>query len=160
MVAAATHLRKAKRRSFRDVVGVTQPQHEYDMEDESAEVMGEVEKLVDASEPGPLTQMFQDSQETGGGEGLNEGKREEVVGDKLGEVEVQGLGEGKGASVEGELSEEGSQGGESGEDGSEDEEGGGEQKEKGGGKSKGGEGGQEGEQSGGNKLTVTLGKMG
>ena len=50
----------------------------------------------------------------------------------MGEVEVVGLGEGKGASVEGELSEEGSRGGESGEDGSEDEEGSGEQKGKGG----------------------------
>ena len=113
-------------------MGATQPQHEYDMEDESAGVRGEVENLVDASEPGPLTQMLQDSQGTGGGDGLNKGKREEVVVDKLGEVEVEGLGEGKGASVEGELSEEGSQGGESGEDSSEDEEGGGEQKEKGG----------------------------
>ena len=89
-------VQNAKRRSFRDVVGVTQPQHEYDMEDESAEVMAEVENLVDASEPGPLTQMFQDSQGTGEGEGLNEGRREEVVGDKLGEVEVQGLGREKG----------------------------------------------------------------
>ena len=66
----------AKMRSFRDVVGATQPQYEYGMEDESAEVRGEVENLVDGSELGPLTQMLQDSHGTGG-EGLNEVKREE-----------------------------------------------------------------------------------
>ena len=161
VVAAATHLRSTRYRTrIGEVLGKWWgPQHEYDMEDESAEVRGEVENLVDASEPGPLTQMLQDSQGTGGGDGLNKGKREEVVVDKLGEVEVEGLGEGKGASVEGELSEEGSQGGESGEVlrtkrvvGN--------RTRKEGGKSKGGEGGQEGEQSGGNKLTVTLGRMG
>ena len=96
------------------------------MEDESAEVRGQVENLVNDSGPGPLTQMLQDSQGIGEGDVLNEGKKEEGVGDKVGEVEVVVLGEGKGASVEGELSEEGSQGGESGEDGSEDEEGSGE----------------------------------
>ena len=63
---------------------------------------------------------------------MNEGNKEEGVGDKVGEVEVVALGEGKGVSVERELSEEGSQCGESGEDSSEDEEGGGEQKRKGG----------------------------
>ena len=104
-------------RSFRDVVGATQPQYEYGMEDESAEVRGEVENLVDGSELGPLTQMLQDSHGTGG-EGLNEVKREEGVGDKVG---VKALGEGKGTSVEEELSEEGSQGGESGEEGSDGE---------------------------------------
>ena len=61
-------IENAKRRSFREVVGGTKQQYECDMEDESAEFRGEVENLVNDSEPGPLTQMLQDSQ--GQGEGM------------------------------------------------------------------------------------------
>ena len=153
-------IENAKRRSFREVVGGTQQQYECDMEDESAEVRGEVENLVNDSEPGPLTQMLQDSQGAGGGDVLNEGNKEEGVGDNVGEVEVVGLGEGKGRQWRGSCQRKGHSVGKVGKIVLRKKKEVGNRKGKGGGKSKGGEGGRGGEQSGGNRRTVILGRMG